>query len=430
MVPPTASNASTVEAWLGLSTMGARSRPADRESCVDRDRAHPDAACYHRRAMEIMGIRIDTIVEDNVATPLRRLPRDHRGHALADQPPGHRGGRDAGRRGPSGRRSTRARSSSTPTGARPALDGRRSGYLFCRKGRGPRDHAADPDPRRRRTSGGACATASTATTTSSSRPDPRRSAADRDGAFDGLSAASLSSARSPVRPCPDLPTFHSPIPAPFVPRGPMSPTAQAPTSNASTGCRWVRRAGSSASTPARSVDGPTTADPRLHDAGGHRRFDRAGASPRLPRHGARRGRPALADSMGATPERLPVSTAASYSADLGRRGVRDAVADADREPTARTAAARGRAGRPPRRRSPTPAAPTAEAEADGAGGRPGPRGSRPPDEPDRVRRPVRRGPAPVPDRTGRVRPSPRAGRGRLAALYEDASACSTGCCSG
>ena len=79
--------------------------------------------------------------------PMRRLPRDHRGHALAGEPPRHRRRRGAGRLDGS----TRDQPGPVPVPSRPrlraSLDGRPR-LPVLPSWRGPRDHAADRDPDR------------------------------------------------------------------------------------------------------------------------------------------------------------------------------------------------------------------------------------------------------------------------------------------
>ena len=81
------------------------------------------------------------------------------------------------------------------------------------------------------------------------------------------------------------------------------------------GCRSVRRAGCSASTPTRCAAGPTRAGSRPHDA--RRASPVRPAGPRAPRRGTRRhgrARPAARPAWGPTPERLTRVYRRSYRA--------------------------------------------------------------------------------------------------------------------
>ena len=355
--------------------------------------------------MEIVGVRITTIVEDNVAnrcdgclevidgTPWRVNVLDivapERAADWTDQP--------AINPGPFQFHSDQAHVRQ--------LDGRPRATCSAARARSAR--SCDRSPSRPPTaapSAGACATASTATTTSSSPPDraPRDAAGSHRDAVDDAARRSVSCA-CVGRPT-AIPRFtqisHREVVIAACPDPPHSPESAA-------GCR------SGPASRLLGVDPDTLrrwADEGRIEAfttpGGHRRFDRRELERLLEaRHPGVGTGPPLA-TLGATPDRLSRAYRRSY-ASAGPRRRRP-----ERRPGRRPRGVPDRRPRPrrvarrlPRRRRTPRLARAAESRAAAltddlarrlAAGRP---------QPDRVRRPVRRRPPAVPRRARRRSPA-------------------------
>ena len=315
-------------------------------------------------------------------------------------------------------------------GLRAALDGR-EGLPLLPPGRGPRDHAARRHPRRDRPMGPV-------------RRHPSRRSRVRPGLIRAVRRARIRGRgdrltrperhaypppAGPFERYPALPTFH---------RNPRLRVTSEPTPDGPV--PWSAPTWLSIGPASRllGVDQDTLrrwADEGRIDAfttpGGHRRFERA-AVDRLVA-GRRAGARPLA-SMGATPERLSRVYQRSYVATdaLRRPGPQRRRRRRPRDlPPGRPPAGHG-AGGPPRCRSAGHRrAQTIRGPGDRTRGRPGPatRGRR--HQPDRVRRPVRRGPPPVPGRAGRVwAAAARWTRLGWPPCTRTPRACSTGCCCG
>ena len=389
---------STSSRWVGPSRRPARGpRPSA-----------PAPPLLPSPAMEIMGIQIRTIVDGQRRDALRRLPRGHRGHALAGQPARHRRGRDAGRLDRAAGDQSRAVPVPRRPRLRPALDGRQ-GLPVLPARRGPRDHAPGPDPGRRRRALGPVR-----------RHPPRRPRVRpgltarprgrRRAATDALDAVRRGPILRPLSESayPDLPRFRvavtvdgsvssvsprrspdpSALPLPSVPPVPVSTASARPTRPARRPHRGgplaVARAGEPAGrrrSRTRSAAGPTRAASRCTSTpGGHRRFDRRALERccDVVRHGRGTGRRAAGQ-----PRREPRAADPRLPAQLHAptRAAPPAAADdvGDRERTARTAAGWSTPS------SPT-STPTARRGRHGARPRPMPRrssttspgGSRPP----------------------------------------------------
>ena len=167
-----------------------------------RDACSTAGPCATIPNVEIVNVRITTVTDDNVArrcdgcleviagTPWRINILDIVAAGAGGRLDRHAGDQPGAVPVPPG------------PGPRPALDGG-EGLPVLSQGRGPRDHAADPDPGRRRrlASAGACATGSIATSTSSFPPDPasRPAPSSASGSPDAVDAvdAELSGFYSP-----------------------------------------------------------------------------------------------------------------------------------------------------------------------------------------------------------------------------------------
>ena len=181
---------------------GALARRRFRYHRGDGDHGRPDPDDRQRQRREAM----------------RRLRRGHRGHPVAGEHPRHRRAETRGQLGRAAGHQPRPVPVPRRPGLRAWLDGG-ARLSILPQGRGPRDHAARPDPGSGgcpgRRSAGACATASTATITSSSRPEESRLSSSaglaqtrrRSRSFDAPSGRSYPLARPGGIWYPDLPRF-------------------------------------------------------------------------------------------------------------------------------------------------------------------------------------------------------------------------------
>jgi hypothetical protein len=291
--------------------------------------------------MEIMGIRIPTVVQDNVATrcdgclevidgtPWRINLLDIVSTEVAAP-------------------WTTARDQSRAVPVPPDEPCVRSwmaarGFLFCRKGQVREIMRPIPVPSETaRPSAGASATASIATTTSSCRPEPCRRPGRPAAAAPSIDGAGRGSIIRMTR-VPGGPRFT------HIPSGVCASARCDASAAADDRSRSARRAGSSASIPTRSAAGRTRAGSRLHD---RRRPSPVPAASPLERilQARRHDATVRLATLGATTDRLsrayrrgyPIGAAAGGSATRRRRRSRGLPR--------RRAGARGGAPRPSRRR--------------------------------------------------------------------------------
>ena len=300
--PPRAPGATCiVRRAAGLRTLNSPSSPKILPGRSNRRSAPPPedglrAPVPRRRsllpspAMEIMGIQIRTIVQDNVATRCDGCHEIIEGtpwrinllDIVAAEAPVAWTERPAINPGPFQfhsdpacvRRWMAARATSSAGAARSARSCGRSRFPVSRRA-------------------GACATGSTATTTSSSRPDPRgrRLTALRAEPILRLPGRiGVPRFTQVLRACHPRRVAEAPMPDARQRRSATFRRRRPP--RAGPGCRSGRPAACSASTPTRSAAGRTRAGSRpSRRPGGHRRFDRR-ALERLAANGRRRAAPA------------------------------------------------------------------------------------------------------------------------------------------